>query len=622
MWRSVFRLTMWGRALRPTFVCGGASTAHAPLLKLDRAHIPGLRHVVGQGLADKPSLSWTVSDGGARECWAIVAPSADQGGQARQALRDVCTRILMKILLGRQRPRLADNLAMQHASVFASLPLRSIAHVSFETRHPGSGDFVDYATRYGSIRGTDRVTLFEHLMESCGIYTGAIARQHMRPDPLACSQDDTGLLKWESQSVQEKVVQEARLVRERIHAKAPLLGLEALLTRPVIALSNGQTRRARILQALLAGAKCVVMEEPFTGLDPPTRQDVSGLFASLHAQRAPRLLLFLREQDPIPDFVTHVLRINEPGDVTQLGPKSEAAPASTASYPPGGYAVVKGNASRGRGLGDQSQHPIISMRDVSLSYGSADVLQHVSLDLWPGSRMVLVGDNGSGKTTLLSLLLGDHPRSFAIPQSQLSLFGRARYAPQNAHILLQKRMGHLSPELYIAFPRKNLKAGGLTVADAVSSGFDGIFTYRRRSEAQMARVYQLLGLFASELVSQSPSRSATSIERLADTPLTDLTHGSQALVLLLRAIVHRPALLVLDEPFQGMSSRQLAKARAFLDATDDRWVYDGMPAEEQALDRTWRQQLALVIVSHYEAEWPLSCGRLLRLSAGQVMEQW
>lgn len=529
---------------------------------------------------------------------------------------------MIQIILGRQRPRLAEDLTKQHAPVHASLPLRSIAHVSFETRRPGSGDFVDYATRYGSIRGRDRVTLFEHLMESCGIYTGAIARQHMRPDPLALSQDDTGLLKWESESVREKVVQEAHRVRERIHAKAPLLGLESLLTRPVIALSNGQTRRARILQALLAGAECVVMEEPFTGLDPPTRRDVSSLFTSLHAQRMPRLLLFLREQDPIPDFVTHILRVNEPGEVTQLGPKAEVVPTSTTDYPPGGYAVVQRNADRGHGLGNRNEPPIISIRDISLSYGSTDVLQHVSLDLWPGSRMVLVGDNGSGKTTLLSLLLGDHPRSFAIPESQLSLFGRARDAPQNAHVLLQKRMGHLSPELYNAFPRKSLEAGGLTVAEAISSGFDGIFTYRRRTEAQMARVYQLLGRFASELVSQTPSQSVTSVEALADRPLGDLTHGSQALVLLLRAVVHRPALLVLDEPFQGMSSRQLAKARAFLDATDDRWVYEGMSEEEQATDRAWRERLALVIVSHYESEWPLSCGRLLRLSAGRVMEQW
>lgn len=529
----------------------------------------------------------------------------------------------MQILLGRVRPRIAGDLTKQHAPVHVSLPVQSMAHVSFETRPSATGDFVDYGIRYGSIRGTDRVTLFEHLMESCGIYTGSIARQHMRPDPLAPSQDDTGLLKWQSELERQSLIQEAEHVQARIHEMAPLLGLEALLTRPVIALSNGQTRRARILQALLAGAECVVMEEPFTGLDPPTRRDVSSLFESLHAQRVPRFMMFLREQDPMPDFVTHVLRVNELGEVTQLGRTTSTVSCAKAAYPPGGYDVVKRNASAGQGVGHQTESPILSMRDISLSYGSSHVLQHVSLTLWPGSRMVLVGDNGSGKTTLLSLLLGDHPRSFAIPACQWSLFGRARDAPQNAHVLLQKRLGHLSPELYNAFPRKSLEKGGLTVADAVSSGFDGIFTYRRRTETQMARVHQLLSLFVAELVSRtSNSSNATSKETLADMPFMHLTHGSQALVLLLRAVVHRPALLVLDEPFQGMSSRQLAKARAFLDASSDAWVYEGMTKEEQDIDRAWRERLAMVIVSHYEAEWPLSCGRLLRLSAGRVIEQW
>lgn len=81
---------MWGLALRPSLVCGTALAPHVPLLRLDRAHIPGVQRVAGQDLGDRPpSLSWTVGDGGSSECWAIVAPSADQGGQARQVLRDV-----------------------------------------------------------------------------------------------------------------------------------------------------------------------------------------------------------------------------------------------------------------------------------------------------------------------------------------------------------------------------------------------------------------------------------------------------------------------------------------------------------------------------------------------------
>ena len=96
-------------------------------------------------------------------------------------------------------------------------------------------------------------------------------------------------------------------------------------------------------------------------------------------------------------------------------------------------------------------------------------------------------------------------------------------------------------------------------------------------------------------------------------------------MLFLRSVVHRPLLLVLDEPFQGMSQRQVAKTRAYIDG--ESWVYEGIDdrtggesESESERERMWRENLVLVTVSHYESEWPRTCGRLLRLSAGRVAE--
>lgn len=530
------------------------------------------------------------------------------------------------MVAGLRRPRTASTPSQWHAPVHPFLAQTSeyaqnkIALVSFGTQRQSHGEFVDYATRYGSIRDDDKVTLMESLMASCDVYIGAVARQRCRPDPLLPPDSSTtGLLKWESNAVRDAKRAEALEVRSRIMALAPALNLSSLLSRPMIALSNGQTRRARILRALISGAELVVLDEPYTGLDTDTRQSISAFFAERHAARHPRLCFVLREQDELPSLVTHVLRIDEHGAIIQRGSRHEVPQSGGgAPYPAGGKAQVAALSARGMGRGSDDDTPVVQLRDVSIAYGATCVLNHVSLALPPGARMVLVGENGSGKTTLLSLLLGDHPRSFALPASQLTLFGEARDAPRNAHVLLQKKVGHLSPELYNAFPRRSLESGGLSVLEAVTSGFDGIFTRRQRSPAELARARQLLEVMAGEL-----QDDGMSVDELAERPFAELAHGAQALVLLLRAVVHRPALLVLDEPFQGMSVRQSARARAFLDAMGaDSWVLEGMTPHERDKELAWRKRMVMIVVSHYESEWPLSCGRYLRLAKGDVVEQW
>ncbi|WFD44251.1 hypothetical protein MPSI1_002917 [Malassezia psittaci] len=600
--------------------------SRAPLFQLENAAVPGVKSIAG---VSGQELSWVIEDRGKDECWAIVGPSGELGGTIRNTLR--------AYLLGARRPRLVGTDQLSHPPVHKFLDgseaklENSIAHVSFETRRSNSSDFVDYSTRYGSIRDEDRVNLMESLLESLGVFSGVIAQRNMRPDPLAQgnseSDQELGVLKWSSQHAKEQAIQQAWHALDKIKQTAPLLHIdESLLHRPLVALSNGQTRRARILQALVSGAQFVVLDEPFTGLDPPTRAEVSDLLAEVHQKRNPRICLVLREQDEIPSFITHVIRISEKGDIT-LGRCDEVLSGNSKAYEPGSYQRVVSNHAAGIGVGNDSQPPLVVMRDVSIEYGGTSVLNNVSLTLYPGQRMVLVGDNGSGKTTLLSLILGDNPRSYALDADHLTLFGAARDAPSNAHVLLQRRIGHLSPELYNAFPRRSAEAGGLTVEEAIASGYEGIFTRRPIRPDQRRRIKYLLHLFVDVMASNEPNSAGSlfdGVENLAESSFSALTHGSQAIVLLLRAVVHRPALLVLDEPFQGMSSRQAMRARQFLDndSTSESFWYNGLSSEEKVAERQWKTDFALVLISHYESEWLLSCGHLLRLKQGQVVEQF
>ncbi len=598
---------------------------------------------------------WTIRDAGRAECWAIVGPAIEAGGELKAAL--------VRFLLGRHFRSLHPDVEIAHPFLKHDEQGRSagqaMQHVSFSTR-PGRGasaggevsgggggsgsgggggsGFVDYSARYGAIRTEDRVTLLESLLEQRGIFTGHIASMRVSPDPLAADEgrDTTGKVKWGSEAARERAVRTAREAVAEIRARGALLSLDdELLHRPLIALSNGQTRRARILAALLAGGECIVMEEPYTGLDPPTRERVSQLLAELHAKRAPRIVLVLREQDAIPAFVTHLLRVDEAGGIPfvgALGGDTGAEATAGAGAERGGYEVVKRNSERGMGQGDSSSEPIVRMSGVTVDYDGKRALSDVTLDIPRGSRTVLVGDNGSGKTTLLSLLLGDHPLSYAFPARMLSLFGHARRDPPNSTTRLARRVGHFSPELYNAFPRRPVENGGLTVAEAVASGFGNIFSRRQWSDEQWSRVHRLLARFA-DLLKDSKSRAIAArgggahaqdagaedaVRELGERAFVDLSAGSQAVVLLLRALVHSPELLVLDEPFQGMDRKQVERARHFLDHVRPDPVEKEDQEQLDAGDGRW----SMIVVSHYEEEWPMSCGRLIRLKEGKLVESF
>lgn len=115
------------------------------------------------------------------------------------------------------------------------------------------------------------------------------------------------------------------------------LRLDQLIGTPVSNLSSGQTRRASIAKALLRRPEVLLLDKPFressapksaislihnlVGLDPRTLVSLSPMLRELAYKSSPRLIMSLRPQDPIPDWITHLAILGQNSTLALAGPK-------------------------------------------------------------------------------------------------------------------------------------------------------------------------------------------------------------------------------------------------------------------------------------------------------------
>ncbi|KAH9935118.1 P-loop containing nucleoside triphosphate hydrolase protein [Epithele typhae] len=466
-----------------------------------------------------------------QQAWAVISKDAASGKAA-----------LFGALLGTHR--ISPPSPLTHAPSLTLDPHRHIQLVSFSHRGRGSGaGFYDFTARYGAVREEDKVTL----------------RQTFFPDTAPP-------LHTLANALFEFLTEQLRLAD--------------LLDVPMIALSNGQTRRARIAKAFLAEPEpeLLLLDEPLTGLDAKSREILLTLLQELNTRPdTPQVILGLREKDPLPEWTTHVALIDADGKV-QSGPKQDVFPS--ASHPSTQPAPT---SSPSRPLQRTLGEPLVDIKDVSIAYGPRRVLSSVRWTVHANSRWHLVGDNGAGKTTLLALLTGEHPQSYAL-SPVLVLLGRERAAWATPH--LHRRIGRVSPELAAAFPR----GAGLTVWDAVGTGFGGGFVPQGRRHEERWR----LGRMRAAMDALGPARwhprgaSGAMDEAFWRRPFVELAPGEQAMVLLMRALVSAPPIVLLDEPWAGMD-------RAMVDAAHE-YLRDGGGGLSK--------HQACIVVSHWDEEVP------------------
>lgn len=340
-----------------------------------------------------------------------------------------------------------------------------------------------------------------------------------------------------------------------------LFRVEEMLKKPIILLSSGELRKFQLTKTLLSGPRVLIMDNPFIGLDAGTRDLLKSLLDELIRVIGLQVILVLSKSDDIPAFVTHVITVEDMTCGTKI-PRQEyegvKVPASMLSEEKRKSILelpYKDN--------QYNAENVVRLNKVSIRYGERTILRDLDWTVKCGEKWALSGENGAGKSTLLSLVCADNPQSYAC---DITLFDRKRGSGESIWEI-KKHIGYVSPEMHRAY-LKNIPA-----IDIVASGLhDSIGLYKRPKEEDREVCLFWMDVFG--------------VKELADRSFLQLSSGEQRLVLLARAFVKDPELLILDEPLHG------------LDLYNRRLVKDVI----ETFCR--RENKTMIMVTHYKEELP------------------
>ena len=356
------------------------------------------------------------------------------------------------------------------------------------------------------------------------------------------------------------------------------LHIRPLLNKPLIQLSNGENKRVQLAIALLEDPECLILDNPFLGLDTEGRGTLHGIVNRLAAEGMQILLITSSRE--IPDCITHVGQL-EKGRWSFCGPRAgfhHTTLSHTTSQLNTTILTRLRQAAQDDATAGDHFSVAVKMVNTTIKYGETTILDNINWEVRKGERWNVSGPNGAGKSTLLSLITADNPQAYA---NEIWLFDRRRGTGETIWDI-KRKIGFVSPELHLYFDT------GANCFDVIASGlFDTIGLFRPLTAQQEETTLLWMQLL--------------SLQELRTRRLAQLSTGQQRMVLLARALIKNPPMLILDEPSQGLDEEQTA------------WFRSLVTTLCEAFDKT------LIYVSHYRQELPACIDKFLQLEKGGVV---
>ncbi|SEA37364.1 molybdate transport system ATP-binding protein [Desulfuromusa kysingii] len=337
------------------------------------------------------------------------------------------------------------------------------------------------------------------------------------------------------------------------------LDLSHLQDRGFRALSSGESRRLILARALATQPDLLLLDKPYAGLDVAHRKSLAQYLTRL--SRSIQMLIIVSRETEMPEWIEKIALFSR-GKLDSLMDKAtwDVHPVVTQIK-----AQSKEQGEQIMALIRQHRHtsefsdPLFALTNGRVAYTDKVIFSDVTWRINQGEHWQVRGPNGCGKSTLLGMIFGDHPQCYS---NDIQIFGKQRGSGETIWEIKQ-HIGMVSSALHLQY---RVDCSALKVI--ISGFYDSIGLYQKPTKRQQNIAHEWLAILH--------------MSQFADTSFRKLEYGQQRLLLIARALVKQPTLLILDEPYQGLD-------------------YLGRRLIKNALELIAREHLSqLLYVSHYQ----------------------
>lgn len=324
-------------------------------------------------------------------------------------------------------------------------------------------------------------------------------------------------------------------------------------------LSSGELRKLIIINALCSNPDLLILDNPYIGLDSASRIELNKAIEDLKNDGVSIVLLVCDPAD-IPPSTDYLIEINNLGIGQPIKISDHKLLTENVSTDIESDLDFCGKDSKND---DKDFSIAFEIKEGHIRYGEKRILENFNWQVLKGERWVLTGPNGSGKSLLLSMICADNPQGYS---NDIILFDKKRGSGESIWEI-KRHIGYVSPEMQLFF--KSVQ----TVSEIVIQGLrDALNLYAKPTEEEKKLADNWL--------------MALGIHKLRDRKFHDLSAGEQRLVLLARAMIKCPDLLVLDEPLHGLDSQNKYRVNEIINSI------------------TRKTGMTLILVTHYKEEIP------------------